>query len=72
MKLAGKVAVVTGGGTGIGRAIAEALLRAGGSVVLTGRRQAPLDEGREDGLEGLALQVVEEDLRHRAADPQLS
>jgi hypothetical protein len=35
-------------------------------------REAPLDEGREDGLEGLALQVVEEDLRHRAADPQLS
>jgi 3-oxoacyl-[acyl-carrier protein] reductase len=35
--------LVTGGGTGIGRAIAEAVLRAGGSAVVTGRRPEPLE-----------------------------
>lgn len=34
--------LVTGGGTGIGRAVAEAVLRAGGSVAVTGRRPEPL------------------------------
>jgi NAD(P)-dependent dehydrogenase (short-subunit alcohol dehydrogenase family) len=35
--------LITGGGTGIGRAVAEAVLRAGGSVVVTGRRPQPLE-----------------------------
>jgi NAD(P)-dependent dehydrogenase (short-subunit alcohol dehydrogenase family) len=38
-----KVAIVTGAGTGIGRAVAEALLQEGYSVVLAGRRREPLD-----------------------------
>jgi NAD(P)-dependent dehydrogenase (short-subunit alcohol dehydrogenase family) len=38
-----KVAVVTGAGTGIGRAVSLALLQAGYSVALAGRRAAPLD-----------------------------
>ncbi|CAG4887220.1 SDR family oxidoreductase [Paraburkholderia saeva] len=39
----GKVALVTGAGSGIGRASAERLLQHGYRVVLAGRRQAPLD-----------------------------
>ncbi len=38
-----KVAVVTGAGTGIGRAVAMALLKAGYSVALAGRRIEPLE-----------------------------
>ena len=39
-----KVALVTGAGTGVGKAAAESLARDGFSVVLAGRRQEPLDE----------------------------
>lgn len=40
----GKVAIITGAGTGIGRACSLALLREGYSVVLAGRRPEPLQE----------------------------
>lgn len=43
MKLAGKVAVITGGTTGIGLAIAKRFVREGAHVYITGRRQAELD-----------------------------
>jgi len=43
-QLDGKVAVVTGGGRGIGRAIAAALSEAGAAVTVLGRTEAPLKE----------------------------
>lgn len=40
----GKVVLITGGGTGMGRAMARAFLDNGASVAITGRREAPLAE----------------------------
>jgi len=42
-KLNGKIAIVTGGTRGIGRAIAEHLLREGVSVAICGRSQESLE-----------------------------
>jgi NADP-dependent 3-hydroxy acid dehydrogenase YdfG len=54
-----KVAVVTGGGTGIGRAVGLALGQEGYSVVLAGRRKEPLEatvaQGSKLGVRLLAL-----------------
>lgn len=41
--LEGKVALITGGGSGIGRAVADRYLAEGASVVITGRTQEKLD-----------------------------
>ncbi|WP_299148757.1 SDR family NAD(P)-dependent oxidoreductase [uncultured Tateyamaria sp.] len=58
--LNGKHALVTGGGTGIGLAIACALAAKGAQVTITGRRQSVLDGVAGDGLFGAAMDVRDE------------
>ena len=61
--MAGKVALVTGAGTGVGRAAALALAGAGFDVVLAGRRAAPLEEvAREVEAKGRRALVVSADV----------
>lgn len=62
MELAGKHAFVTGGGTGIGLAIARELATMGCLVTITGRRQEVLDRVAEatPGLSGLKMDVRDE------------
>src|SRR5258706_13489481 len=65
-KLDGKVAIVTGAGRGIGRAIAEAHLQEGASVTITaGREQAELDQLAKSNWSEHMLAVLAD-----VADPQ--
>ena len=66
-----RVAVVTGAGSGIGRAVSQALLAAGYRVALAGRREESLGEtldaaaARDDGL------IVPTDVRNLASVEEL-
>ena len=61
--LEGKHAIVTGGGTGIGLAIARELAGAGAQVTITGRRLDVLQAAASDttGLHALQMDVADED-----------
>jgi NAD(P)-dependent dehydrogenase (short-subunit alcohol dehydrogenase family) len=66
-----KVAIITGAGSGVGRASALALLREGWAVSLAGRRVEALEETRERAAEGASLLVVPTDITDADAVPQL-
>jgi len=58
MKTNSKVAIVTGAGTGIGRAVAQALLADGWRVVLAGRRLELLQAVVAETANGQALALA--------------
>lgn len=60
MTLTGKHALVTGGGTGIGLAIAQALAAQGAKVTITGRRMAVLEEVAGDNMYPAVMDVTDE------------
>jgi gluconate 5-dehydrogenase len=66
--LAGRTAVVTGGSSGIGRAMAVALGRAGARIILVARRTAPMAEVVAELRDsGVAADAISADLADRAA-----
>lgn len=65
MKLAGKTALVTGGGTGIGKAIALALAAEGCHVAVAGRREGPLREVADSFTGEPKIEVLTADVGDR-------
>ena len=59
LSLEGTTVVITGGGTGLGRAMVKDMARAGANLVIAGRRIAPLEEAAAEaetfGVKAMAV-----------------
>jgi uncharacterized oxidoreductase len=74
MDMRGNTIFITGGGSGIGRGLAEAFHKLGNKVIIAGRRQHLLDDvcAANPGMSGYILDVTNPDNLHALAQQVIS